>query len=178
MSTFEMIGASHAYQLKVLNNNQLEWHFNNIMLPDSGTDYAGSQGYVLYKMKASPNTPIGDSIVNSAAIYFDYNAPIITNDAVTLYLDNVMVEDAIFGKILVYPNPAKDVLHLELDETKLAPFHFEIINLQGKVVYQQALDAATSSLAIPIQHLASGLYAIRLVSEKGNTYFWVVKDEE
>jgi uncharacterized repeat protein (TIGR01451 family) len=78
LSTFEMLGYSHP-ALVSINENVLTVRFNNIMLPDSTTDYQGSMGYFQYRIKPLSNLPLGTQIENTAYIYFDYNAPIVTN---------------------------------------------------------------------------------------------------
>lgn len=74
--------SSHEYALNVLGNNVLEFRFENILLPDSTTNLEGSNGFVFYDVILSQDLPIGTSIRNTAAIYFDYNEPIITNTTV------------------------------------------------------------------------------------------------
>lgn len=74
--------SSHPYELSVLEGKVLEFTFNNILLPDSTTNLEGSNGFVFYDVYLSENLPIGTTINNSAAIYFDYNQPIITNTTV------------------------------------------------------------------------------------------------
>ena len=49
------------------------------MLPDTGADFLGSQGFVKYKVNLKPNLPIGTQIFNTARIYFDQNSAIVTN---------------------------------------------------------------------------------------------------
>ncbi len=78
-SSLEMIDASHPYQLSIASNNQLEWKFDPIILPDSNTNLAGSQGYIAYRIKPLATLAEGDTISNRAGIYFDFNLPIITN---------------------------------------------------------------------------------------------------
>ncbi len=78
LNTFEILGYSHAANTTI-SGNVLTVRFNNIMLPDSTTDYEGSMGYFQYRIKPLPNLPNGTQIENTAYIYFDYNAPIITN---------------------------------------------------------------------------------------------------
>ena len=53
--------------------------FDNIHLPDSTTDEAGSHGYVIFEIKPLAQLPVGTGIGTGAAIYFDYNAPVLTN---------------------------------------------------------------------------------------------------
>ena len=71
--------SSHDYDFRMYGPHILEWTFNNIMLPDSNINEPESHGFVKFKVKQNRDLPIGTVIKNSAAIYFDFNAPIITN---------------------------------------------------------------------------------------------------
>ncbi|HVU54956.1 MAG TPA: hypothetical protein VHD83_07865, partial [Puia sp.] len=77
-STVEMVGASHPYQLSIFNGNQLVWTFSSIRLPDSMKNAAGSQGYLVFRVKPRSTVMEGDTIKNTASIYFDYNLPVAT----------------------------------------------------------------------------------------------------
>lgn len=79
VSSFEMIAASHDYNLSILNGNQLAWTFNNINLADSNVNEPASHGYVQFRIRPFPTLAPGDTIKNSASIYFDYNLPVLTN---------------------------------------------------------------------------------------------------
>lgn len=83
LSTLYMVGASHSMSTR-LTQNRVEFSFPNIQLP---FDDANNDGYVLFKIKTKPNLPIGTLLKNRAGIYFDFNAPIITNVAETV-VDN------------------------------------------------------------------------------------------
>lgn len=76
--SLEVIAASHPYTFR-LNANVANWDFKKINLPDSTTDEAGSHGYILFKIKPATGLTVGDEFSNKAAIYFDYNLPVITN---------------------------------------------------------------------------------------------------
>ena len=78
LNTFEVLGYSHPANVG-LSGNILTVRFNNIMLPDSTSDYEGSMGYFQYRIKPIGVLLSGSQISNTAYIYFDYNAPIITN---------------------------------------------------------------------------------------------------
>jgi hypothetical protein len=84
MSTIQMIAASHANTWS-FDGREVTWFFDNIQLPDSTTDLEGSQGYILFKVRTIPGLQAGDSLTTNAAIYFDYNQPVITNQATTAY---------------------------------------------------------------------------------------------
>ncbi len=77
--TINPIASSHPMQIHVKQNGEIEFKFENIMLPDSNVDFLGSQGYLKFRVHPKtdllPNTPI----TNTARIYFDQNPPIFTN---------------------------------------------------------------------------------------------------
>jgi hypothetical protein len=83
LSTFYVVGASHSMRTR-LTQNRIEFSFPNIQLP---FDDANNDGYVLFKIKTKPNLPLGTLLKNRAGIYFDFNAPIITNVAETVVND-------------------------------------------------------------------------------------------
>jgi uncharacterized repeat protein (TIGR01451 family) len=85
-NSLQMIASSHTYQLSIENGNKLTWHFNNIKLPHTGIDEPGSHGYIAYKINPQTTVPPGDTIRNTAGIYFDYNLPIATNTEKTAVL--------------------------------------------------------------------------------------------
>ncbi len=71
--------SSHPYELNISADGVLEFRFDNIMLPDSTVDQAGSNGFVQFKVAQIPDNLPNTLIENSAAIYFDFNEPVITN---------------------------------------------------------------------------------------------------
>ncbi|MFD1605711.1 T9SS type A sorting domain-containing protein [Flavobacterium artemisiae] len=77
-SSIDIIAMSHPGRIEI-KNNKAEFIFDNINLPDSKTDEQNSHGYVIFSIYANYNIPLGYTINNKASIYFDYNAPIITN---------------------------------------------------------------------------------------------------
>ncbi len=85
LGSIQMLSSSHSFQLSFNENREVEWLFENIQLPDSTTDLEGSQGYIHYRIKTNADVTIDDVIENTAAIYFDYNEPVITNTATTIF---------------------------------------------------------------------------------------------
>ncbi|WP_378410102.1 DUF7619 domain-containing protein [Rhodocytophaga aerolata] len=76
------IGASShpfTYSITGMGAPVLTWTFNNINLPDSTSNEPASHGYLRFRIRPKKDTPDGVKITNSAAIYFDYNSPVITN---------------------------------------------------------------------------------------------------
>ena len=81
LSTLRMSGASHPMQFSVSGKGRavLNWTFDNINLPDSSHNQAGSHGFVSFVVKPIVGLPENTRLENAADIYFDYNAPVRTN---------------------------------------------------------------------------------------------------
>lgn len=88
--TLQMIATSHNCKTTV-KNNVVFFEFLNILLPDSNVNEPLSHGFVSFKIKPQPNVAVNTVIPNKAAIYFDYNAPVITNMAGTLIKEFTVV---------------------------------------------------------------------------------------
>ena len=88
--TFEPVDASHNYAVALVTGDdpELEFLFNDINLPDSTTDEPNSHGYIAFRVKPKSTVQVGDIIDNRAAIYFDFNAPIITNKTETRIVED------------------------------------------------------------------------------------------
>lgn len=81
MQSLTILGSSHPsyVQTSINGNNLITFKFDNILLPDSTTNEELSHGWVEYTINRLIGLPIGTEIDNTAHIYFDFNAPIVTN---------------------------------------------------------------------------------------------------
>ncbi|MBL0317531.1 MAG: T9SS type A sorting domain-containing protein [Flavobacteriales bacterium] len=78
-SSIHIVASSHNMESHVTADGALVFTFNSIMLPDSTSDFSGSQGFVRYNITPVAGLAAGTLIPNDAAIYFDLNPAIITN---------------------------------------------------------------------------------------------------
>ncbi|MEO6669516.1 MAG: hypothetical protein ABIN36_08570 [Ferruginibacter sp.] len=85
-TTLQVINTSHPARVTV-NGNMVYFEFLNIHLPDSNVNQLGSHGFVTFKIKPKATATVGSVIPNKAAIYFDYNTPVITAVAQTTIYD-------------------------------------------------------------------------------------------
>ncbi len=81
--SFDFVGSSHTCDVQ-RRGNMLQFYFKDIHLPYSAIDEPASHGYVAFKIKPRSTVVIGDSLNNSASIYFDFNLPVVTNMATTI----------------------------------------------------------------------------------------------
>ncbi|MES2619646.1 MAG: T9SS type A sorting domain-containing protein [Bacteroidota bacterium] len=77
-STFQLLAYSMQPMVQ-LTGNAVRFNFPNIYLPDSNVNEPASHGYVQYKVRVKNNLVRGTQIQNTAFIYFDFNAPVVTN---------------------------------------------------------------------------------------------------
>ncbi len=89
-NTLEPVDASHDYSVALVTGSspKLEFLFNDINLPDSTNDEPNSHGFIAFRVKPKSTVQVGDIINNRAAIYFDFNAPIITNKTETRIVED------------------------------------------------------------------------------------------
>ncbi|MFN8713218.1 MAG: hypothetical protein ACK5Z2_10240 [Bacteroidota bacterium] len=79
INTFRFIYASHDVIVEKSAGNIITFRFDSILLPDSLTSNVLSQGYFIFEISPVQTLSPGSQIENFAAIYFDFNPPIITN---------------------------------------------------------------------------------------------------
>lgn len=160
-SSLRIVGASHNMSIDVIGTNIIKFNFYNIMLPDSGANLEGSQGFVTYKIKANTNVPAGTEWRNTAYIYFDFNEAIITNTTVnTLELLTSIDKKSATNFISVSPNPAKDNITVSLNEAFAGTLN--ITDVSGRTIKQISINNQ-SSIQISTSDFANGFYFVNTV---------------
>ncbi|MEM9338877.1 MAG: hypothetical protein AAGA66_09130 [Bacteroidota bacterium] len=135
ITSFIPLHASHTYRAIVHNEKEVEFLFDDIHLP---FDDANNDGYVLFKIKSKPSLVLGDEIDNGAAIYFDFNPPVITEvETVTVMEDDEEPVLPTFSDLFILsPNPTSGILNLQLKNPLIAEEiqFISIHDLSGNVV--------------------------------------------
>jgi uncharacterized repeat protein (TIGR01451 family) len=163
--------SSHPYAFQLSGKGVLTFTFNPILLPDSATNLAGSQGFLKFKVNVRPDVPLYTLIENQAAIFFDFNAPVITNTTVhKIGKDFLPVSTQKPNKtepeLEVFPNPAVDQTYVKLKGLTASQGRLELLDTQGRVVLQQNFNG--DRVLIKAGKLPSGLYFLRAYN--GNTW--------
>ena len=87
-ASMQILAASHDLtQIMVDEGGLATFRFDQILLPDSNVNEPLSHGFVKYRIAPVDGAPDGTVIDNSAAIYFDLNAPVITNMVMNTLVD-------------------------------------------------------------------------------------------
>ncbi len=132
--TLKPIASSHPYTVS-MNKNIVSFTFDNILLVDSFHNEKGSHGFIRFKISPKKGVVVGDKISNKAAIYFDFNKPIITNVAVTEFILSPTSDIAAdFGRLDLYPNPVKDYLSIRYELKQATWVSIDLYNPLGQKV--------------------------------------------
>lgn len=68
----------------------------------------------------------------------------------------------------VFPNPAKNELHLEIEWLKTIPKYLKINSVLGQLYYENKIQSSASHIQIPLDKFPSGIYFISFLMEDGN----------
>lgn len=131
-SSIELLGSSDPVYINIQQNGAIRFTFDNIMLPDSNVDEPGSHGYVIYRINPLPNLPDSTVIENTAYIYFDFNAPVVTNTAFNRYVSQlpVSVQNIQPDQLnQLYPNPVTQTSCLYVPKGN---YHLNIYDVSGR----------------------------------------------
>jgi uncharacterized repeat protein (TIGR01451 family) len=169
VSTLVMLSSSHSYQLKI-ENQELEWEFRNINLPDSTNDEPNSHGYVSFKVKPTNGYTIDTIFENTAEIYFDFNEPIITNTMVTTFSSRLNINDVTQYNISLFPNPTKDKIFITSTQ-KLT--HVIVTNLLGQTL--KSIPINNLEAVLELDELPSGNYFVALHTDHTKVVKRIIK---
>jgi len=164
-----VLSSSHNCETRIGGGGKVEFIFQNINLP---FDDASNDGYIAFKIKTRSTLVVGDTFSNSASIYFDYNAPIVTEPAVTA-IALLQTQDFEFtSEFALYPNPANALLNIQ-SKNQAKINSIDIYNTLGQLVL--AVTNAETASKIDVSDLASGNYFVRVGSDKGNSNVKFIK---
>lgn len=165
-STLEVVGGSHPF---TWHNDfgKLAFEFRNIMLPDSNTNEPGSHGHVVYRISPKSTLPLGTELTNTAHIYFDFNAAIVTNTTLNTLATILAVNP---GRndihMNVAPNPFNGTTMLRFDNPEAVSHTLTVRDVTGKVVKVNA-DITGEQLQFDGSSLPAGLYLFNLENASG-----------
>jgi hypothetical protein len=149
----------------------LTFTFNNIHLPDSNVNEAASQGFVSFRIAQKPDVPLGAEIYNEAAIYFDFNEPVITNRTLHTvgmnYLTNTHIpfSPGRNNQVLFLPNPMQEQAVLRLANGAFEQHLITITNARGQLVWQ--VRAHGTQYLFQRNGLPGGVYFFRVEDGAG-----------
>lgn len=159
-TTVTMVASSHDYSLDRVGSS-LTWRFPSINLPVSVANTSIGKGFVTFKVKPRAGYEVGDSILNTAYIYFDFNPAIITNTFETLFVAPLSISDNNLQQVAIYPNPTHGILLLDFGATAFIGAKMEVHSLLGAKVFEQSLVGGVQE-QVDVSGLENGVYLITI----------------
>ena len=127
---------------------------------------AASHGFVQFRIRPRADVPLETDIFNNAAIYFDFNEPVATNQT----NNKLVVPDGIENNSLqqigikAMPNPFAEQLTLSA-EAEIQ--QIEVYDQLGRL--QKSLSTNGKEQQIDFSNLNSGIYFIRVQLNDGRS---------
>jgi len=168
--TFRILSTSHEYRLEIIDGNQVSFIFDGINLPSVNTDPEGSNGYIAFQVRSLETLTVGDSVENSANIFFDFNPPIETNTVTTIVVENLGVTELPLDQLIeVYPNPVSEELRIQLADG---------VHLHQVTLYSMLGESLifSSEKSIDVSSFSEGIYFLRIQTSEGTIIKKVIKD--
>jgi uncharacterized repeat protein (TIGR01451 family) len=166
--------ASHPYEFTISDSHAMEWTFNDILLVDSFTNEPGSHGFIKFTVNQMPDLAEETILENTAAIYFDFNDPIITNTSqhtISYFLSDFITTDIeeiqnneFAASINIYPNPTSDHVSVDLGKD-YQEASFTLRNILGQTVFQK--NANTTEIFQFEINGAVGIYLLEIKTKTG-----------
>ncbi len=165
--------SSHPYTWELTGEGIISFTFPNILLPDSNINVAASQGFVQFNIKQRPNIPLGSVIENQAAIYFDFNEPVMTNTTWHTVREMAAIISSLQNpsskatqRLDIWPNPCHESTHIRYTPTSGSPqHHLKIYDMLGNLVLQKSVNKP--DIELQTNKLIPGLYVAELRDARG-----------
>ncbi|MCC6281979.1 MAG: VCBS repeat-containing protein [Saprospiraceae bacterium] len=168
-NSFEPLAASHTYFVTVDTAAGLvQFDFPDIRLADSTSNEPESHGFVAFSIRLKPGLPPGSSTRNRAGIYFDVNAPVITNWAETAVRMPVSTRPVpVISAIRLAPNPVAEVLTVSFSEKIIADARVQVFDLRGQMVLEKHVPGGLEAYALDVSALPAAAYLLKINGKDG-----------
>ena len=180
VTTIRGFTASHDMSVQFEDSNVLVFTFNNILLVDSLTNEPASNGWLNFNVDLKPNLPLNTEIRNQAAIYFDFNAPVITNELVDIFTNEVSVFSPTKNtlQVEISPTVTTDEIRVHYIIGNTNSVSMQIYNIGG--VLLQDVDFGKKETGEHVENLSlkdftAGVYFVFVKTEEGSAVQKVVK---
>ena len=167
-TTLRPVFQSHHCVVTLNENGVAKFTFDNIHLPWASNYPATSNGMFTYTIKTRHGLALGTQIKNAAAIYFDFNEPIMTNRTLNTIGSNVGVTPMIApeASFSVYPNPAENTCFAVINSAVAGNADIKLMDITGKMLMIKTVSLQTGSQTVPVEidGLVPGMYFVTLVN--------------
>jgi uncharacterized repeat protein (TIGR01451 family) len=157
--------SSHPSEATISSTGVLKFNFENILLPTKASEPILSNGHFIYTIKVKKGLALGTQIKNTAAIYFDFNEPVITNTTVnTLSAPTSIAKPApSIAELALFPNPSESIITADMVQLHKTGT-LNIFNIGGSLVHTTQIDNQ-SKVSINTASLPTGQYFMKIQAD-------------
>ncbi len=172
LPSLRFVAASHPVSSFELRPGRLlEIVFDNIQLPDSTSNEPDSHGFVTFAIQRNKAFNADIPVRNMAAIYFDFNEPIFTNEVSFTINDTplAVTEDSreAPASLLIFPNPAGEAFTVSSRGHLSGPGRLILRNVAGRIVAEQFVTDLATPQVVSSVSLPAGIYFVQLSGDGG-----------
>lgn len=173
-ATLRSGASSHPYTFRLSEKGVATWTFDRILLPDSTTNLAGSQGFVKFHVGVRPDAPLGTHVQNRAGIYFDFNAPVLTNTTLhTLGSQFLTVKQPDPGSpmapLRISPNPVATIALVQLPNGPIQSGRLQAFDVRGRLLLELPFTGQRGTL--DTAPLPGGVYVLKVLEGRRTVGF-------
>lgn len=163
LATFRMLGSSHSCAWELNPGRELRITYNNISLPDSNVNEPASHGLFSFAVAPLVNSiMIPYVLYNTAAIYFDFNPPVITNTEFSTIDVTVGINEITQSKLLlIYPNPAMGNVVISTSDKTNSLNNLRLYNSMGLEIAKLQNETSVQTVTYSVSEMKPGLYYLR-----------------
>jgi len=172
LPSLRFVAASHpvtSFQLRP--GGLLEVVFDNIQLFGSTSDEAASHGFITFAVQRKKAFDLTYRVRNMAAIYFDFNEPVFTNEVSFTINDTPVAVRETPGQaatqLLIFPNPAEREFTIFSNGQLHGSGTMTLQNETGQILLQLAVADLGRPLTVQAVQLPDGLYFVHLSGDTG-----------
>lgn len=169
-ATLHIGAASHPFNWNVQRAGALSFRFDHILLPDSNVNEPASHGFIQFKIRPKADVPLNTVVENTACIYFDFNAPVVTNTSWHRLGRDFYTVVSVFDRpgtlpVTVQPNPFRQRAQLVLPENATGQYRYQLYDAGGRILCDQAFSGPR--LELDAAGLRPGVYWFALREKDG-----------
>ena len=166
-ATLTPVYQSAPCQIDLSTTGVVKFMFNNIDLPYlNAYTTISSSGMLTYTIKQRHGLAMGTQFKNKASIYFDYNAPIVTNTTLnTLEPPTSVANVATPGEFFtLYPNPASNNYSLKINSKSAGKAMIVVSDLTGRAVISKSVlvTSGVQTFTESTNGLSAGVYFVSI----------------
>ncbi|HRI41900.1 MAG TPA: T9SS type A sorting domain-containing protein, partial [Bacteroidia bacterium] len=171
-ATLILTGSSHPMTFEQSPDGILRFRFDNVLLPDSGTNMEASNGFIRFRIKPYPALPNYTVVRNTAHIFFDFNDGVMTNTVFNTFLDSILISVPELNTnvpLSIYPNPATRSVNVLYPNPGNSSCTFQLVDRLGRTI-QQGIDSS-GSIVLETNHLIPGIYFVLIHNQDNSIRF-------